>query len=165
MKRLHVHISVSRLDQSIRFYSALFQAPPTIRKADYAKWMLEDPRVNFAISAKGDRQPGLNHLGIQAEEDGELEGLYAALGAANISTHDQTCAKCCYAESDKHWASDPDGLVWETFRSMRQIAVYGNDRAEALDPLARPAPEAAAAEPTACDAPLGCRPAAPPVLG
>ncbi|MBC6981256.1 ArsI/CadI family heavy metal resistance metalloenzyme [Caulobacter sp. 17J80-11] len=144
MKRLHVHVSVSNLQKSIGFYSALFQAEPTVNKPDYAKWMLEDPRVNFAISEKGDRKPGLNHLGVQAEEDGELEALYAALGAANISTHDETCAKCCYAESDKHWATDPDGLVWETFRSMRQIAVYGDDRAEALDLLATPEAEAEA---------------------
>lgn len=138
MKRLHVHVSVASLDKSVGFYSALFQAPPTVHEADYAKWMLEDPRVNFAISEKSDRVSGINHLGIQAEADGELDGLYAALGAANISTHDETCAKCCYAESDKHWATDPDGVVWETFRSMRRISVYGDDRASDLDTLARP---------------------------
>lgn len=147
MKRLHVHVSVANLQKSIGFYSALFQAPPTVNKPDYAKWMLEDPRVNFAVSQKADRAPGLNHLGVQAEEDGELEGLYAALGAANISTHDETCAKCCYAESDKHWATDPDGLVWETFRSMREIAVYGEDRAQALDARAVPADAAPTPEP------------------
>lgn len=150
MKRLHVHVSVGDLQKSIGFYSALFQAPPTVSKPDYAKWMLEDPRVNFAVSQKGDRNPGLNHLGIQAEDDGELETLYAALGAANISTHDETCAKCCYAESDKHWATDPDGLVWETFRTMGQIAVYGEDRAEALDTLAKPVPEPAPVESKGC---------------
>ncbi len=137
MKRLHVHVSVADLSKSIGFYSALFRAAPSVRKPDYAKWMLENPRVNFAISEKSDRHSGLNHLGIQAEEDGELEDLYTALGAANISTHDETCAKCCYAESDKHWATDPDGLVWETFRSMREIAVYGEDRGSAIDPLVR----------------------------
>lgn len=136
MKRLHVHVSVASLDRSVGFYSALFQTPPSVLKPDYAKWMLEDPRVNFAISEKADRTPGLNHLGIQAEREDELDALHAALGAANISTHDETCARCCYAESDKHWAFDPDGLVWETFRSMGQIAVYGEDRADALDPRA-----------------------------
>ncbi|NEX91990.1 ArsI/CadI family heavy metal resistance metalloenzyme [Caulobacter sp. 17J65-9] len=150
MKRLHVHVSVSDLKRSIGFYSALFQAEPSVSKPDYAKWMLEDPRVNFAISATGEHAPGLNHLGVQAETDGELEALHAALGAANVSTHDETCAKCCYAESDKHWATDPDGLVWETFHSMRQIAVYGDDRAAAVLLPARPEAAAETAQTKGC---------------
>lgn len=138
MKRLHVHVSVEDLAVSKAFYSALFGVDPTVEKDDYAKWMVDDPRVNFAISSKPDRRPGLNHLGIQAEEEVELETLYAALGAANIATHTETCARCCYAESDKHWAVDPDGIVWETYRTMGSIAVYGEDRGEAVDPLVRP---------------------------
>lgn len=135
MKRFHVHLSVANLDKSIPFYATLFGAAPTVHKPDYAKWELDDPRINFAISSKGDRQPGLDHLGIQVTEAQELEALYSALGAANISTHDETCARCCYAESDKHWAIDPEGIVWETYHTMNAISVYGEDRGQALDPL------------------------------
>jgi catechol 2,3-dioxygenase-like lactoylglutathione lyase family enzyme len=137
MKRLHVHVSVDDLATSKAFYSALFGVDPTVEKDDYAKWMVNDPRVNFAISRKADRRPGLNHLGIQAEHEAELDSLYAALGAANIATHTETCARCCYAESDKHWAVDPDGIVWETYRTMGSIAVYGEDRGEGVDPLVK----------------------------
>lgn len=137
MKRLHVHVSVDDLALSKAFYSALLGADPVVEKDDYAKWMVDDPRVNFAISSKPDRRSGLNHLGIQAEEEAELDALHAALGAANIATHTETCARCCYAESDKHWAVDPDGIVWETYRTMGSIAVYGEDRGGGIDPLVR----------------------------
>ncbi len=135
MKRFHVHVSVANLNKSVPFYSALFGAPPTVNKPDYAKWELQEPRLNFAISSKGDRVPGLNHLGIQVTEAQELDALHTALGAANISTHDESCARCCYAEADKHWAIDPEGIVWETYHTMNTIAVYGEDRAQAFDPL------------------------------
>ncbi len=137
MKRLHVHVSVDDLAMSKAFYSALFGVGPVVEKDDYAKWMVDDPRVNFAISRKADRSPGLNHLGVQAEDEAELDTLHAALGAANIATHTETCARCCYAESDKHWAVDPDGIVWETYRTMGSIAVYGEDRGEGVDPLVK----------------------------
>lgn len=136
MKRFHVHVSVASLSKSVPFYATLFGAEPTVIRPDYAKWVLDDPSINFAISQKGDRASGLNHLGIQVTEPQELDALHAALGAANITTHDETCARCCYAESDKHWAVDPDGIVWETFHTMGDIAVYGEDRATALDPRA-----------------------------
>lgn len=129
MNRFHVHISVENLARSTAFYSALFGAPPTLARSDYAKWVLEDPRVNFAISAQADNAPGLNHLGIQAETAEELTALYDRLGAANIAQRTETCARCCYAESDKHWAIDPTGIVWEAYRTMGAIAVYGDDRA------------------------------------
>jgi catechol-2,3-dioxygenase len=136
MKRFHVHLSVENLKKSVPFYATLFGAEPTVHKADYAKWELDEPSINFAISQKGDRLPGLNHFGIQVTEPGELEALHQALGAANITTHDERCARCCYAESDKHWAIDPEGIVWETYHTMKAIAVYGEDRATQLDPLA-----------------------------
>ncbi len=137
MQRLHVHVSVESLPKSVGFYSALFGADPTVLKPDYAKWMLDDPRVNFAVSVKDDRRPGLNHLGIQAETEEELAEVYKRLGEANIATVDEGCAKCCYAESDKHWATDPTGLVWEAYRTMGTIAVYGEDRGAGVDPLVR----------------------------
>jgi catechol 2,3-dioxygenase-like lactoylglutathione lyase family enzyme len=153
VKRLHVHVSVDDLDKSVGFYSALFSARPTVLRDDYAKWMLDDPRVNFAISHKDDRRPGLNHLGIQVDEPTELEALYADLGAANIATVDEKCARCCYAESDKHWAVDPSGIVWETYHTMGEIAVYGEDRGAGVDPLVRKqTPVAPAKEKAACSA-------------
>jgi hypothetical protein len=116
----------------VKFYSALFAAEPTILRSDYAKWALDDPRVNFAISRNADNAPGLNHLGVQAETAEELDELHKRLGAANIASQPETCARCCYAESDKHWAVDPTGIVWETFHTMGQIAVYGEDRGQAV---------------------------------
>jgi catechol 2,3-dioxygenase-like lactoylglutathione lyase family enzyme len=133
MKRFHVHVSVASLQKSVPFYATLFGAEPAVLKPDYAKWELDEPSINFAISQKGDRVPGLNHFGIQVTEARELDALHKALGAANITTHDETCARCCYAESDKHWAVDPEGIVWETYHTMNTIAVYGEDRAAHLD--------------------------------
>ncbi len=139
MKRLHVHVSVDDLARSTAFYSALFGVQPVVLKDDYAKWLVDDPRVNFAVSKKNGNTIGLNHLGIQAEEEGELEALYRSLGDANIATVDEKCARCCYAESDKHWAVDPSGLVWEAYRTMGEIAIYGEDRGVGVDPLIRAA--------------------------
>lgn len=135
MKRLHVHVSVSDLEDSVRFYSQLFASEPTVSKPDYAKWMLEDPRVNFAISAKCGRGTRINHLGIQAESSQELEEINVRLKEAGQATIDQTAAKCCYAVSDKHWATDPSGIVWEMFHTMSEASVYGDDRGESVDPL------------------------------
>ena len=132
MHRFHVHVSVENLDRSIVFYTALFGVPATLTKPDYAKWQLEDPRVNFAISSQRGNAPGINHLGIQAGNPEELEALYKRLGEANISQATETCAKCCYSESDKHWATDPTGITWETFHTMGSIAIYGNDTARNL---------------------------------
>lgn len=128
MKRLHIHVSVEQLPPSIAFYSALFGSEPVISKPDYAKWLLDDPHVNFAISKKEDNLAGLNHLGVQVETEAELDEVYERLGRANIASQPENCARCCYAESDKHWAIDPTGLVWEAYRTMGAIAVYGEDR-------------------------------------
>ena len=126
MKRLHVHVAVHDLKQSIRFYSALFAAQPAVEKGDYAKWMLDDPRVNFAISTRGGKT-GLDHLGIQAENGGELEEIGSRLAQADVSTLEQKGASCCYAKSDKYWTLDPQGIAWESFHTLDSVPVYGDD--------------------------------------
>ncbi len=126
MKRLHVHVAVHDLQQSIRFYSALFASEPAVTKGDYAKWMLDDPRVNFAISTRG-RKTGLDHLGIQAENGDELEEIGSRLAQADISVLPQKDASCCYAKSDKYWTLDPQGIAWESFHSLGSIPVFGQD--------------------------------------
>jgi catechol 2,3-dioxygenase-like lactoylglutathione lyase family enzyme len=126
MKRLHLHISVDDLDQSIGFYSVLFGAGPTVREDDYAKWMLDDPKVNLAISQRG-IQPGLDHVGIQVDSDEELRTLASRLKAAGQITRDQESASCCYAQSHKSWITDPSGLRWETFFTFGQATSYGQD--------------------------------------
>lgn len=125
MKRLHIHVAVADLGQSIRFYSQLFGAEPTVSKSDYAKWMLDDPRVNFAISARG-IEPGIDHLGIQTESDEELEGLRAQLDRAGVSMVSQEATSCCYAESNKHWVTDPQGIAWETFHTLGEVPTFGS---------------------------------------
>lgn len=126
MKRLHVHIAVDDLPRSVRFYSALFAAQPSVLKEDYAKWMLDDPRVNFAISTRG-RKAGLDHLGIQAENEAELEEIGSRLAQADVSVLPQKGAACCYAKSDKYWTLDPQGIAWESFHTLDSIPVYGAD--------------------------------------
>ena len=128
MKRLHVHVSVKDLPASIRFYRTLFDAEPVVTQPDYAKWMLDDPRVNFAISMN--RQPaGVNHLGFQVESDEELRGMRAQLEAADARMLEENEQPCCYAKSDKYWVTDPTGIAWETFRTLGSIPVYGEDTA------------------------------------
>ncbi len=124
MKRLHVHVSVENLEESIRFYSGLFAASPTVTKSDYAKWMLDDPRVNFAISKRG-AAPGVNHLGVQVESAGELAEMHGRLGTMNASVAAESGAACCYARSDKYWTADPQGIAWETFHTLDTIPVFG----------------------------------------
>ena len=124
MKRLHVHVAVHDLKQSIRFYSALFAAQPSVAKDDYAKWMLDDPRVNFAISTRG-RKAGLDHLGIQAEDGAELQEIGSRLAQADVSLLPQKNASCCYAKSDKYWTIDPQGIAWESFHTLDSIPVFG----------------------------------------
>jgi catechol 2,3-dioxygenase-like lactoylglutathione lyase family enzyme len=128
MKRLHVHVAVNDLAQSLRFYSALFAAEPTVKKDDYAKWQLDDPRVNFAISTRG-KAAGLDHLGIQAEDDAELEDIATRLAQADVSLMPQKNAACCYAKSDKYWTLDPQGIAWESFHTLDSIPVFGVDTA------------------------------------
>ena len=125
MKRLHVHVAVSDIAQSIGFYSALFATKPAVVKADYAKWMLDDPRVNFAISARG-RQPGLDHLGIQVENPDELSDVYARLRQAGGNIIEQGQTACCYAKSEKSWIDDPSGIAWETFLTSGDSTDYGD---------------------------------------
>ena len=125
MKRLHVHVSVEDIAQSVRFYSTLFAAEPTVVKPDYAKWMLDDPRVNFAISTRSNRA-GLDHLGIQVETPDELQEVYGRLRRAERPVLEEGATTCCYAKSEKSWISDPQGLSWETFLTTGESTVYGH---------------------------------------
>ena len=153
MKRMHVHVAVDDLQRSIGFYSALFASAPTIVKSDYAKWMLDDPRVNFAISTRG-RTPGLDHLGIQVETRDELTEVYARLHEAGGDVVEQGQTTCCYAKSEKSWIDDPSGIAWETFHTTGESTDYGDGTGERI---ARVAPEKAAAAEAAC-----CTPAPAP---
>jgi catechol-2,3-dioxygenase len=128
MKRPHVHISVADMGSSISFYSNLFAAKPTVTNPDYAKWMLDDPRVNFAISSRG-AQPGLNHLGLQVETQSELHEVYGRLQKAGRPVLEEGATTCCYAKSEKSWITDPQGLSWETFLTSGESTVYGDDAA------------------------------------
>ena len=129
MKRLHVHVGVNDLDQSKRFYSTLFAAEPNVVKSDYAKWMLDDPRVNFAISAGNYARNGIEHLGIQAESIDELSDVYGRLKAADRPVLEEGSTTCCYAKSEKSWIADPDGVVWEAFLTNGEATVYGDSPA------------------------------------
>lgn len=132
MKRFHIHVAVENVEDSILFYNNLFGSAPTETKTDYAKWMLDDPRVNFAISARG-REPGLDHLGIQAENEGELKDLSKRLKASNIPVLDEGATICCYATSEKAWVVDPQGIAWETFLTTGQTTIYGLDNEVTTD--------------------------------
>lgn len=127
MKRMHVNVTVTDLDASVRFYNSLFDAQPAVLKPDYAKWMLEDPRVNFAI-ATGCGEKGIDHLGIQVENDEELDEVHARLKSAGGPLVKQGETTCCYAQSEKNWTFDPEGIAWETFLTRGESAVYGEDR-------------------------------------
>lgn len=155
MKRLHVHVGVSDLDRSLAFYSALFAAPPTVVKPDYAKWMLDDPRVNFAISSGQHESKGVEHLGIQAEDTAELAEVYSRLQAADRPILDEGRTTCCYAKSEKSWIADPDGVTWEAFFTDGEASRYGDSPAlSALSDNAAAgnccAPAVLAAEPACC---------------
>lgn len=145
MKRLHVHVGVSDLDRSIDFYSTLFGAEPTMVKPDYAKWMLDDPRVNFAISAGHHAEKGIEHLGIQVESDEELAEVYGRLNAADRPVVEEGATTCCYAKSEKSWIADPDGVVWEAFFTNGEATVYGDS--PALKALSDNAAESACCAP------------------
>lgn len=124
MMRMHIHVGVSDLTTSIEFYSAIFRTRPTVLKSDYAKWMLEEPRVNFAISTRAARQ-GLDHLGIQAESPAELEEITSRLKDADAPVVDQGSTTCCYAQSTKQWVTDPSGIAWEAFHTVGEATTYG----------------------------------------
>jgi len=155
MKRMHVHVGVEDIPNAIRFYSTLFAAEPTVIKPDYAKWMLDDPRVNFAISTRG-KQPGLDHLGIQVESQDELHEVYGRLDKAGGIVIEQGQTACCYANSEKSWIDDPAGIAWETFFTTGEITHYGDGTGERVARIAHeksccapqptsPAPQSASA--------------------
>ena len=154
MKRLHVHVSVEDLDQSVGFYSALFDAEPAVTKADYAKWMLDDPRVNFAISTGQHEGRGIEHLGIQVESEDELAEVYARLKQAGRPVLEEGATVCCYAKSEKNWIADPQGVIWETFHTTGDAVHYGSS--PELQKLASDN----AAENACCAPPLSAKPAA-----
>ncbi|HKW37442.1 MAG TPA: ArsI/CadI family heavy metal resistance metalloenzyme [Burkholderiales bacterium] len=124
MKRFHVHVGVHDLNKSIRFYSALFATEPTVRKDDYAKWQIDDPRINFAISTRPGK--GVDHLGFQAENAAELEEIASRLAQADVAMAPQKGVSCCYAKSDKYWTIDPQGVAWESFHTLDSAPVFGN---------------------------------------
>lgn len=126
MKRMHIHVGVNNLAASIKFYSTLFDAEPAVTKDDYAKWMLDDPRINFAISSENHATKGIEHLGIQAENPEELQQVYARLRQADAPVLEEGQTTCCYAKSEKSWISDPDGVVWEAFYTNGESVVYGD---------------------------------------
>lgn len=152
MKRFHAHVRVDDLESSVRFYSTLFGTEPTVLKTDYAKWMLDDPRVNFAITA-GSMSTGLDHLGFQVESDEDLAAIASRLTAAGQSVVKQENASCCYARGNKGWVSDPSGISWETFHTFGENTVYGNDvapralteRSQGADSCCAPAPSSSSA--------------------
>ena len=129
MKRLHVHVSVDDLAKSIQFYNTLFSAEPSVTKEDYAKWMLDDPRVNFAISKRGS-DAGIRHLGIQVEDRAELADMYSRLQRAEADVLDEGATTCCYAKSEKSWVADPQGVQWETFLTTGESTVYSSSQPE-----------------------------------
>ena len=132
MKRFHIHLSVDELDKNIEFYSQLFNIEPTVSKDDYAKWMLDDPALNFAISTRGART-GLDHIGIQTDTDAELACLRSHLETTSIKGVAQDDATCCYAKADKYWVQDPQGIAWEAFHSLESVPVFGENHAVATD--------------------------------
>ncbi|MDP1693484.1 MAG: ArsI/CadI family heavy metal resistance metalloenzyme [Burkholderiaceae bacterium] len=149
-KRFHVHLHVDNLAQSIAFYNQLFAAPPARQESDYAKWMLDDPRVNFAISTRG-HAAGIDHLGIQTDNADELASLRARAQAADLALTDEGQTTCCYARSEKHWITDPQGIAWEHFHTLANVPVFsespkGDNAGACCTPATRGTPVAAAAE-------------------
>lgn len=133
MKRFHVHVAVDDLAKSVSFYSVMFGTEPSVLKEDYAKWMLDDPRINFAISSRG-RKPGLDHLGLQVENESDLQEVSQRLQSAGEAVLEQEATTCCYAESSKAWATDPAGIPWETFLTTGESTTYGGDPAVCATP-------------------------------
>jgi len=156
MKRFHAHVHVDDLTQSIAFYSKLFAAAPARVEADYAKWMLEDPRVNFAISTRG-AKPGLDHFGMQTDDAAELAELKARAEAADMALLDEGNTTCCYARSEKHWVTDPQGIAWEHFHTLGDIPVF-NEATPSSSAGACCAPAAVATPPPAAPPAACCGP-------
>ncbi len=131
MKRMHIHVGVESIDRSVKFYNALFGAEPVKTKHDYAKWMLDDPRINFAISTRVTQ--GVDHLGLQVEQDDELLGLRERLKDADMTLFDEGEDTCCYAQSDKSWVKDPSGIAWEAYQTMQDVETFSNAPSESSD--------------------------------
>ena len=138
MKRMHIHVAVDDLAKNISFYSRLFGCAPSVEKPDYAKWMLDDPRVNFAISSRGIK-PGVDHLGLQTDTDEEFVALKAQFDAAGLDSVSQVGTTCCYAESDKHWLTDPQGIAWETYHTLAEAPTFGSAERKADSACCAPA--------------------------
>jgi len=160
MNRFHVHLNVTDLGASVRFYTELFAAPPAVLKDDYAKWMLDDPRVNFAISSTG-RAPGVDHLGLQVDSSEELAALGRRLDAAGGTVVPEEATVCCYARSDKNWTEDPQGTRWETFHTLGEATTYHAGEAACATDGSSCTPDIAAMKPrmqegTACCSGAGC---------
>jgi catechol 2,3-dioxygenase-like lactoylglutathione lyase family enzyme len=158
MSRFHVHVGVSNLDASIAFYTGLFGMAPSVAKADYAKWMLDDPRVNFAISARDGAVKGIEHVGIQVEDVDELSAVYGRLKAAGAPVLEEGATTCCYAQSEKSWIADPDGVVWEAFLTNGEATHYG-DSPDFVPLVSASAPEGTCCAPAIAPAPVnrgGC---------
>lgn len=139
MKRMHLHISVDDLAKSINFYNTLFGAPPTVQQVDYAKWMLADPLVNFAISSRG-AKPGLDHIGIQVEQNTELAEIKTRLEEADMAMLSQEGTTCCYSKSDKHWVQDPSGIAWETYQTLESAPTFNDAATDTIENTACCAP-------------------------
>lgn len=137
MKRFHVHVAVEDLAASIRFYATLFGTDPTVLKDDYAKWQIDDPRVNFAISQRGGKT-GVNHLGLQTDSDAELESLSAQLQRADLTVAAEKETACCYARSNKYWVTDPTGIAWETFHTLGEVPTFNAEAVATTDSTAKP---------------------------
>jgi catechol 2,3-dioxygenase-like lactoylglutathione lyase family enzyme len=156
MKRMHLHVGVENIDRSVAFYNTLFAAEPTVLKSDYAKWMLEDPRINFAISSTDHTAIGVKHIGLQVETSEELAEVHARLKSAGRPVLEEGATNCCYAKSEKNWITDPDGVIWETFLTNGETTAYGDKPVEELA-MAKLAgltdAKAANAAPLACCAP------------
>jgi catechol 2,3-dioxygenase-like lactoylglutathione lyase family enzyme len=155
MNRLHVHVGVDDIDRSITFYSGLFGAEPSVVRPDYAKWMLDDPRVNFAISHKQGASKGIEHLGIQVENAVELSQVYGRLKAAGGLAFEEGATICCYAKSEKSWIADPDGVVWEAFLTNGEATVYG-DNPDLATLASAAAADAACCAPAVEPKPVSC---------
>ena len=149
MKRFHVNVSVNDLSESVRFYTALFATEPAVRKDDYAKWMLEDPRINFAISKRG-YAVGVNHLGVQVDSGQELTSMRDQLTRADNALVEESNAACCYAHSEKYWITDPSGIAWETFHTLDSIPIYGADTDHRPKPTSCCVPVTAAGNAPCC---------------
>ena len=158
MKRMHLHVGVENIEASVAFYSTLFAAAPTVQKADYAKWMLEDPRINFAISSTDHTAIGIEHIGLQVETSEELAEVHARLKSAGQPVLEEGATNCCYAKSEKNWITDPDGVIWETFLTNGETTAYGDKPVEELAMtklIAMAGAKSDGAAPMACCTPAG----------